>query len=195
MVIVSPEIGEMAINKRHEAIKKSIKDFGGDVFFEEVWGLRDLAYSIKKQDQGFYIVMDVNLDPSTIKEMDRAFRLETEILRHLLIKLPNVYQPKTRTEMDAEVDKLMPEIPKEDRKPKMGGYVRPVPASTMAPKVEEKKVEKAAEPAAKSAPKAEKKEVAEEAPKKTAPKKENKKSLEDIDAKLDSILSNPDINF
>jgi len=195
MIIVSPDIGETAIKKRHDAVKKSLTDFGGEIFFEDVWGLRDLAYSIKKQDQGYYIVMDVNLDPEKIKDLDRMLRLEPEILRHLLMKLPNIYQPKTQAEMDADVEKMMPEAPKEERKPKMG-FVRKMEAPKEQTKVEMKEEKEEAPTKAKTSKAPKKNEETEESPKKTTKKKEeSKKSLEDIDAKLDSILSNPDINF
>lgn len=193
MVIVSPDIGETAINQRLDAIRKSLAGFGGEIVFEDIWGLRSLAYSIRKHDQGFYAVLDVNLDPKNIKELERMLRLEVEVLRHLLIKLPAVYQPKTLAEMEAEAQKELEarlEEEKKDKKPSRGvPYVK----REEAPKVEAKEV-KPAEKAAKVAPK--KEEVAEEAPKKAPKKKEEeKKALEDIDAKLDSILSNPDINF
>lgn len=193
MVIVAPDIGETAIKKRLEALKKSVADFGGEVFFEDLWGLRNLAYSIRKHDQGFYAVMDVNLDPEKVKELDRMLRLEREILRHLLLKLPAVYQPKTLTEMEAEAaaeekEREMKEEEKKEKKP-----VRPV----YAKKVETVKEEVKEEKPAKVEKKKETKEETSEEPAKKAPKKkeENKKALEDIDAKLDSILSNPDINF
>ncbi len=193
MVIVAPDIGETAIKKRLEAIKKSIADFGGEVFFEDDWGLRDLAYDIKKREQGYYIVLDVNLGPGSIKELDRMLRLEPEVLRHLLMKLPTAYQPKTLADMEAEAaaaDKEE-ELKKEEKKDKKS--VRHVPVMKVEAPKEEVKAEK-------SAPeKTVKKEVAEETKaetKKPAKKKEeSKKELEDIDAKLDSILSNPDINF
>ena len=194
MVIVAPDLGETAIKKRLESIKKSITDFGGEVFFEDVWGLRNLAYDIRKHGQGFYAVMDLNLNPENVKELERILRLEVEVLRHLLIKLPSVYQPKTLAEMDAEnaVEEEKINAAKEEKKPK-GGMMRPSPAPRAAAPVEAPKMEKAPEKApAKPAPKAAKKEEAAEEPKKTGKKKE---SIQDIDAKLDSILSNPDINF
>jgi len=195
MVIVAPDIGEAAINQRLDAIRKSLAGFGGEIVFEDIWGLRSLAYSIRKHDQGYYVVLDVNLNPKHIKELERMLRLEVEVLRHLLIKLPAVYQPKTLVEMEAEAQKelearLEEEKEKKDKKPSRGvPYVK----REETPKVEVKEV-KAVEKAPKAAPK--KEEIAEEAPKKAPKKKEeDKKALEDIDAKLDSILSNPDINF
>ncbi len=197
MVIVAPDIGETAINKRLEAIKKSLTDMGGEIFFEEIWGLRELAYSIRKHDQGFYAVLDVNIEPKHLKELERMLRLETEVLRHLMMKLPGVYQPKTQAQMETELQTLMPEEEKKDDKNRQSRNVRPAYGTRKAetpvevmPKVEVKEE--------KPAKAAKKEEAQEEAPKKAPKKKDaeaDKKALEDIDAKLDSILSNPDINF
>jgi len=209
MVIVAPDIGETAIGKRLDALRKSIADAGGEVIFEDLWGLRSLSYNIRKHDQGYYAVLDINIDPIKLKEFDRMLRLEPEVLRHLMMKLPSVYQPKTLVEMEAEAAKeaeaeALKEGEKKDKKPRMGGaYTRPG-ARVETPKVEVKQVEAKEEPAA---PKASRKVEAEEAapeetlkeaPKKAPKKKDadaDKKALEDIDAKLDSILSNPDLNF
>lgn len=182
MVIVAPNIGETAINKRVETLKKTITDFGGEISFEDVWGLRELAYSIGKHDQGYYIVMDVSLDPKHIKELDRILRLEVEVLRHLLMKLPALYQPKTLAAMEAE--HAAEAVKQAEVKAEADAKKTRIP------------LRKPAEVRAET-PKAVKAEpVAEEAPKKSIKKKEeSKKELEDIDAKLDSILSNPDINF
>lgn len=190
MVIVSPDIGETAIKKRVDAIKKSLTDAGGEIFFEDIWGLRDLAYSIRKHDQGFYAVLDVNLDPSKLKELERTLRLETEVLRHLVMKLPAIYQPKTQAQMETELQEQMPEEKKDEKGEKKPRMVRAhkVEAPVEAPKAEVKE--------AKPVKAVKKEETQEEAPKKAPKKKEeDKKALEDIDAKLDSILSNPDINF
>lgn len=198
MVIISPEIGEDAINQRLTAITKSLKDFGGEIVFEDVWGLRSLAYNIRKQEQGFYAVMDVNLDPTHIKELERMLRLEPEVLRHLLMKLPAVYQPKTAVEMEAEAQKAAEEAQKEKdlkdaKNPRMAPRFVPPPRKFDAPK-------SAAAASVTPAPAAEKTTQSEApaaaAPKPTVKKKEeSEKELKDIDAKLDSILSNPDLNF
>ena len=183
MVIVSPEIGETAIKKRLESLKKTLTDFGGEITFEDDWGVRELAYSIRKQDQGHYFVMDVNLDSKHIKELDRILRLEVEVLRHLLMKLPAAYQPKTMAAMEAEhaVEAAKNAELKAEKEQKMA---RPMIRKHPEPV-------KMAEPVKAAAPT---KTTEEEAPKKTT-KVVKKEELEDIDAKLDSILSNPDINF
>lgn len=94
MVIVDMSIGQAKIDKRLESIRKQInKD--GKIFFEDIWGERDLAYAIKKMDRGYYAIFDFTFDASEMKEFETSLRLETEILRHLIVKLPLNYEPKS----------------------------------------------------------------------------------------------------
>lgn len=193
MVMIAPDIGETAIKNRVDALKKTLTDFGGEITFEDDWGLRELAYSIRKHDQGYYMVLDVSLDPKHIKELDRILRLEVEVLRHLMMKLPAVYQPKTLASMEAEhaveaakAAEVKAEADAKKMGRTLGGFKKP------------SDIAKTEMPVKKAVPMAEAK--AEEAPatvtkQPVKKKEESEKELKDIDAKLDSILSNPDINF
>jgi small subunit ribosomal protein S6 len=94
MVIVDPDIGTDAIKKRLEEIKKMIAKRNGEIFFEDIWELLDLAYKIKKRETGYYAVFDINIEGEAIKELDNIFKLENEILRHMFVSLPSGYEPK-----------------------------------------------------------------------------------------------------
>lgn len=48
-------------------------------------GLRDLAYPIKKQSKGYYVVIKVNGDSKGLKEFDRLAKLDANVIRHLII--------------------------------------------------------------------------------------------------------------
>lgn len=193
MVIVDPDIGEIAIKSRLDKIRSDIASANGEITHEEIWGLRDLAYSIKKRDRGFYAVIDFMYEPENVKVMDKVLRLETDVLRHLIVLLPDNYEPKNY-QAEEEAEKLEREEKAKDKKE------RPMPLvprrKTETVIAQPVKVEpKAPEAAPVKAEKAKKSE--EEAPKKAAKKKDEPKqqSLEDIDAKLSSIIENPDINF
>ncbi len=98
MVIISSEIGSDAVNKRLEAIKKTLEKHG-EIFFEDIWGERDLAYAIKKQNKGHYAVFDFEYKAEKIVDLETMLRLEPEVLRHLIVKLPIKYQPKTASQL------------------------------------------------------------------------------------------------
>jgi small subunit ribosomal protein S6 len=59
----------------------------GDVAKTEFCGLRTLAYSIKKNRKGHYVLFNINAPSAAVKEMERQMRLNEDILRFLTLKL------------------------------------------------------------------------------------------------------------
>lgn len=51
------------------------------------WGKRHLAYPVKKQADGYYVLIDFEAEPATIKEIDRVMKIRDEILKHLIVKI------------------------------------------------------------------------------------------------------------
>lgn len=51
------------------------------------WGKRHLAYPVKKQADGYYVLINFESDPATIKEIDRVMKIRDEILKHLIVKI------------------------------------------------------------------------------------------------------------
>ncbi len=188
MVIIDAEIGENDIKKQLDKLRKQITTFEGEIFNEELWGLRKLAYIIKKKSQGYYAVLDFKVEPEHIMEFERKLRLDTDILRHMVSVLPNSYVPKDYVAEEAAAKaKEAEEKAAEELQP--GFKPRPPQHRDQSPRPPMRTPEK---PVVAAAPV--KAEVKEEA-KKPAAKKESKQSLADIDAKLNSIIDNPDINL
>ncbi len=199
MVIINPEIGEEAVSKRLEAIRKLIKDFPGEIFHEELWGLKDLAYAIKKYERGFYAVVDFSSGPDKLREFDATLRLEPEVIRHFLMVLPSTYVPKDYALLAAEEAKKAEEeklIPTKKHEPLMAAR----PALTAQPPAKSEPLataEPAAPVVAQEAKEAKAAEAEKREPQPKSPKKkdETKQALDNVDAKLQSILENPDLNF
>ena len=87
LYIISSDASE---EQREELIKKFasyIESKGGSVDGMDKWGMRKLAYPIKKEINGYYYVMNIEASVAAIKEIDRRFSLDESILRHLIIKL------------------------------------------------------------------------------------------------------------
>jgi small subunit ribosomal protein S6 len=60
-------------------------DAGGEVLAVEHWGKRQLAYPIKKHDNGYYVVVQVRTTPESLPEFERAIKLDEEVLRYLVV--------------------------------------------------------------------------------------------------------------
>ncbi len=58
---------------------------GGEVTAVEHWGKRQLAYPIKKHDNGYYVVVQVRTSPEQFPEFERAVKLDEDVLRYLVV--------------------------------------------------------------------------------------------------------------
>ncbi len=58
---------------------------GGEVVAVEHWGKRQLAYPIKKHDNGYYVVVQFRTSPKSLPEFERAIKLDEDVLRYLVV--------------------------------------------------------------------------------------------------------------
>ena len=70
-----------------QTIEELVKKDGGSIDRVEYWGLRQLAYKIKKNRKAHYTLMNINASSDTLKELDRQIRLNENVLRHLTVKV------------------------------------------------------------------------------------------------------------
>jgi small subunit ribosomal protein S6 len=60
---------------------------GGEVKKRESWGLRNLAYRIKKNRKGHYVLFNLDAPPAAVAEMERNMRINEDILRYLTVRV------------------------------------------------------------------------------------------------------------
>ncbi len=115
MVILSLDNGLDAAKKLYEATKKQISKHG-EIFFEDVWGEKDLAYPMNKHEKGFYAVLNFSFEPAEIKEFETGLRLDPDVIRHLIVKIPMKYEPKTLAQLAEAKEKQVEAEEKETAK-------------------------------------------------------------------------------
>ncbi|KXG76400.1 30S ribosomal protein S6 [Fervidicola ferrireducens] len=86
MYILDPGLDEEAINGLVDKFKALVEERGGEVKEIDRWGKRKLAYPIKHQKEGYYVVMNFATDAETAREMERVFRITPAVLRHIVIR-------------------------------------------------------------------------------------------------------------
>ena len=84
MLLVSGDLPEVEIQKALEDFKAELKNVKGEITFEDVWGRRELAYPIQKQEEGYYVVYRFDIDPTNLPEFEQVLRLKKNILRYLI---------------------------------------------------------------------------------------------------------------
>lgn len=84
--ILRPNIGEDEINKVVENTTKIILDEKGSIIELDKWGIKKLAYLIKKESLGYYVYCDYAGTPAAVTEIERKFRIDDTVLKYLTIK-------------------------------------------------------------------------------------------------------------
>ena len=114
-MVLTPTLTQEEVSGIHERVKGLITDRGGDIAYEDIWGMRRLAYPLRKAGakflEGNYILSRFNLDSQHTKDVEGYLRLSENVLRYLLVKaegpLPIPRPVEQRQPIDA--DKKEPE--------------------------------------------------------------------------------------
>ena len=85
--IARQDLSDTQVKSLTGACEKIIKDAGGKIAKIENWGLRSLAYRIKKNRKGHYVLIESDTPAEAIIEMERTLRLNEDVLRYMTIKL------------------------------------------------------------------------------------------------------------
>ncbi len=84
MYILAPTLDEAATKGAIESLHKILTDNGATITGVKEWGMRDLAYPIKKQTKGYYVIVEFKAEPKALNEFDRIVRLDSKVLRFLV---------------------------------------------------------------------------------------------------------------
>ncbi|TME78092.1 MAG: 30S ribosomal protein S6 [Chloroflexi bacterium] len=86
MYIVKPELDDQAVQQEIDKVGQLIQTNGGQVKKVTPWGKRRLAYSVKDQREGHYVVQEFDLDQAKVQEVERVLRISDTVFRHLLVR-------------------------------------------------------------------------------------------------------------
>jgi small subunit ribosomal protein S6 len=86
MLIFDSLLEDQTINEELSKITSIIEKDKGKVQDTDIWGVKKLAYSIKHQDNGFYVLLHFNSGVKALAELDRLNKINDKILRHLIVK-------------------------------------------------------------------------------------------------------------
>ena len=82
--IVHPELDETALKGVVEKVSGWITEAGGIVSKVDLWGKRKLAYSIRKQKEGQYVLIRAQMEPTFGTTLERNLRFLEPVMRFLL---------------------------------------------------------------------------------------------------------------
>lgn len=91
MLILSSKQTDKEIEKNLKEIKGLIAENGFELVDEDLWGVREMAYSIKGNSKGYYVVYNFTGEPEGMQELAKDLHLHGGILRHLMSKVADDY--------------------------------------------------------------------------------------------------------
>ncbi len=83
--IVQPELDETAFKGAVERVQGWVTESGGTVDKVDVWGRRRMAYNIRKQREGQYVLLNLTLEPKATGELERNIGFLEPVMRHMLV--------------------------------------------------------------------------------------------------------------
>lgn len=98
--ILDPALDEGAVTAKLEKFHELATSKGGEVAAVDHWGARQLAYPIKKLQNGYYAVAQFTADAEALPEYERLLKLDPEVIRYLLVL--NEGEPTTGQSLMAE---------------------------------------------------------------------------------------------
>lgn len=110
--ILHPALDENAVTAKLERFHALANANGGEVSAVDHWGNRQLAYPIKRQTSGYYVVAQFTAAAEALPEFERLLRLDEEVLRYLLVI--NEGEPTSGMSIMAEVTKPVSDKDDED---------------------------------------------------------------------------------
>src|SRR5207302_4186086 len=87
MLIARQDISAQAVDALATHLKTIIENEGGKVEKQEYWGLRTLAYRIKKNRKGHYVLLNLNAPSNAIAELERQLKINEDVLRFMTVRV------------------------------------------------------------------------------------------------------------
>ena len=87
MFIVRPDVEEADLDKLIEGFSANVTNGGGEVKSVEKMGRRRLAYTVRKFNDGFYVLMTVVAAGSLISEIERRLRVSEQVIKFITVRM------------------------------------------------------------------------------------------------------------
>lgn len=87
MFIVRPDVEEAELDKLIEGFSANVTNGGGEIKSVEKMGRRRLAYTVRKFNDGFYVLLNVAAAGSLITEIERRLRVSEQVIKFITVRM------------------------------------------------------------------------------------------------------------
>jgi len=103
LYIVRADLDDDKVQDIIKRVNTIIEKADGSVERTNIWGKRKLAYEVKHQKEGSYILQDFQIGGDRVPELEAALKITEEVLRHLVVRKPDKLTPTPVAPPPAEV--------------------------------------------------------------------------------------------
>lgn len=100
LVVLNPELPEAQTRETIDRARKLLVNAGAEDVEAQEWGMRDLAYEIRKHRRGYYVLLEYRATPELVVELERNLKIADEVLRFISVAAAK-FPPRKRP-ADAE---------------------------------------------------------------------------------------------
>ncbi len=106
VLVFRQDLTEPQVKEKAAKYTDIIKELGGDVKSTEFWGLKNLAYVIRKNRKAHYVMLNIELPGAQIAEFERRARIDEDVIRFLNVRVeelsnqPSIMMKKNNEEAE-----------------------------------------------------------------------------------------------
>ncbi len=105
LLIARQDISAQQVDALATHLKTIIEGEDGKVEKQEYWGLRSLAYRIKKNRKGHYVLLNINAPGKAVQELERQLKINEDVLRFITVKVDQFEQSSSKSRRDRDGEK------------------------------------------------------------------------------------------
>ncbi|MDR3208350.1 MAG: 30S ribosomal protein S6 [Rickettsiales bacterium] len=104
IMVFRGDLAELQVKDKAAKYMEIIKELKGRVASSEFWGLKNLAYVIRKNKRAHFVMLNVEIDGGSIAEYERRLRIDEDVVRYLNVRVeklaaaPSIMMKKSEEE-------------------------------------------------------------------------------------------------
>jgi small subunit ribosomal protein S6 len=87
LMVLHPDLPEAQVRETIDRARRLIEEAGGQVQAMQEWGMRELAYPIRKLNRGYYVLAEYSATVEVVRELERTMKIADEILRFISVAI------------------------------------------------------------------------------------------------------------